>query len=132
MVVPSLNQIGANQEELARLQKLQVEQDAKINELSSLLGPLSPSGQIPGSTTRMPTLSRPTWTTLTSSSQRCLPQRSAFANAEDFNFGLGVDGETHARLRTPPEPSSTGTEEIQREDLDVPRETRGSKRQRTT
>jgi len=130
MVVPSLNQIGANQEELARLQKLQVEQDAKINELSSLLGPLSPSGQIPGLNDPDAYFEQPTWTTLTSSST-AMPSSTIppFANAEDFNFGLGVDGETHADKDTP---SSTGTEEIQREDLDVPRETRGSKRQRTT
>lgn len=43
-----LNQIQYNQEELDRLSRLQQEQDHKIGEVSNLLGPLTPSGQIPG------------------------------------------------------------------------------------
>lgn len=44
----SMNQISTNESELARLQELQQQQDARINELSDMLGPLSPSGRIPG------------------------------------------------------------------------------------
>lgn len=48
MTPPSLHQINSNQVDLGHLQRLQSEQDAKIQELSEMLGPLSPSGQIPG------------------------------------------------------------------------------------
>ncbi|KAG6006147.1 hypothetical protein E4U54_000216 [Claviceps lovelessii] len=48
MAPPSLNQINNNQIDLDQLQRLQSEQDAKIHELSELLGPLTPSGRIPG------------------------------------------------------------------------------------
>ncbi|KAG5928670.1 hypothetical protein E4U42_000202 [Claviceps africana] len=47
MAPPSLNQISNNQSDLDELQRLQSEQDAKIHELSEMLGPLSPSGRIP-------------------------------------------------------------------------------------
>lgn len=45
---PNLHQISQTQHELERLQKLQHDQSEKLGELSSLLGPMSPSGQIPG------------------------------------------------------------------------------------
>ncbi|WYZ36646.1 hypothetical protein EsH8_II_000152 [Colletotrichum jinshuiense] len=45
---PSLQQINFNQEDLAALHRMQEEQAAKLDHLSSMLGPLSPSGQIPG------------------------------------------------------------------------------------
>lgn len=45
---PSLQQLAHTQEELGHLQRLQEEQSAKLDELSSLLGPYSPSGKIPG------------------------------------------------------------------------------------
>ncbi|CAM1504811.1 Fc.00g024020.m01.CDS01 [Cosmosporella sp. VM-42] len=48
MAPPSLHQINTNSVDLDQLQQLQREQDAKISELGSLLGPLSPSGHIPG------------------------------------------------------------------------------------
>lgn len=43
----SMGQISSNQSELERLQELQTQQDARINELSGMLGPLSPSGRVP-------------------------------------------------------------------------------------
>lgn len=48
MPPPSLHQIGSNANDLAELQRVQSEQAARINELSEMLGPLSPSGRIPG------------------------------------------------------------------------------------
>ncbi|OLN92012.1 Heat shock factor protein [Colletotrichum chlorophyti] len=45
---PSLQQINFNQEDLAALHRMQEEQAAKLDHLSSMLGPLSPSGRIPG------------------------------------------------------------------------------------
>lgn len=48
MPPPSLHQIGSNANDLAELQRVQSEQAARINELTEMLGPLSPSGRIPG------------------------------------------------------------------------------------
>ena len=45
---PALHEIQATQAELDELQRLQNEQANQIDELTSLLGPLSPSGRIPG------------------------------------------------------------------------------------
>ncbi|EFW99653.1 heat shock transcription factor [Grosmannia clavigera kw1407] len=45
---PSLHDISNTQAEIEALQKLQDEQNAKITDLSQLLGPLSPSGRVPG------------------------------------------------------------------------------------
>lgn len=45
---PSLQDISNTQAEIDALQRLQEEQNAKITDLSQLLGPLSPSGRIPG------------------------------------------------------------------------------------
>ncbi|KAF9877637.1 HSF-type DNA-binding protein [Colletotrichum karsti] len=45
---PSLQQINFNSADLAALQRMQEEQAAKLDHLSSMLGPLSPSGHIPG------------------------------------------------------------------------------------
>ncbi|KAL2133258.1 hypothetical protein VTI74DRAFT_2681 [Chaetomium olivicolor] len=46
--MPSLHEIQATQAELEQLQRLQNEQASQIDELTHLLGPLSPSGRIPG------------------------------------------------------------------------------------
>lgn len=48
MAMPSLNQIQYSTEELDRLVRLQQEQDSKISQVSNMLGPLTPGGQIPG------------------------------------------------------------------------------------
>jgi heat shock transcription factor, other eukaryote len=45
---PSLEHINFSKEEIDALQRMQEEQAAKLDQLSSLLGPLSPSGRIPG------------------------------------------------------------------------------------
>jgi heat shock transcription factor len=45
---PSLHDIANRGTELENLQRLQTEQSAKLDELSSFLSPLSPSGRIPG------------------------------------------------------------------------------------
>ncbi|KAI1851689.1 hypothetical protein JX266_003151 [Neoarthrinium moseri] len=45
---PSIQHINQTQEEIDQLQRLQEEQSHKLDELSSLLGPYSPSGRIPG------------------------------------------------------------------------------------
>ncbi|PHH61504.1 hypothetical protein CDD81_295 [Ophiocordyceps australis] len=45
---PVENSINSNQIDLDQLHRLQNDQDAKIQEIGEMLGPLSPSGQIPG------------------------------------------------------------------------------------
>jgi len=45
---PSIERMTQNTQELERLQRLQAEQADKLEQLNSLLGPLSPSGRIPG------------------------------------------------------------------------------------
>lgn len=45
---PSIERMAQNTQELERLQRLQAEQADKLEQLNSLLGPLSPSGRIPG------------------------------------------------------------------------------------
>ena len=48
MPPPNLQQLTRTNDELEALQRLQSEQNAKIDSLNSLLAPLSPSGRIPG------------------------------------------------------------------------------------
>ncbi|KAI1210694.1 uncharacterized protein F4807DRAFT_459535 [Annulohypoxylon truncatum] len=45
---PSIQRISQTQEELEQLQRLQTEQSQKLEDLNHILGPLSPSGRIPG------------------------------------------------------------------------------------
>ncbi|KAI0381564.1 hypothetical protein F5Y04DRAFT_64022 [Hypomontagnella monticulosa] len=45
---PSIQRISQTEEELEQLQRLQHEQAQKLEDLNHLLGPLSPSGRIPG------------------------------------------------------------------------------------
>lgn len=45
---PSIERMSQNNQELERLQRLQAEQAEKLEQLNSMLGPLSPSGRIPG------------------------------------------------------------------------------------
>ncbi|TWU74096.1 stress-responsive transcription factor hsf1 [Metarhizium rileyi] len=126
MAPPSLNEISTNQIDLDQLQRLQSDQDAKIHELSELLGPLSPSGRIPG---------------LGHDSEAYFDQPNVdldqffdsnaflddvhFGDGNDFNFNIDmtVDDAKNG------EPSPTGTEEIQRDDLDAAPED-GNKRRR--
>ncbi|KAF2238732.1 hypothetical protein EV356DRAFT_517994 [Viridothelium virens] len=46
--MPSLDKFAANQQQLDMLQRLQQEQDAKVQSLADRLQPLSPTGSIPG------------------------------------------------------------------------------------
>ncbi|KAI1488842.1 hypothetical protein F5X96DRAFT_680166 [Biscogniauxia mediterranea] len=48
IVPPSVQRMSQTSEELEQLQRLQQEQTQKLEDLNSLLGPLSPSGRIPG------------------------------------------------------------------------------------
>jgi heat shock transcription factor len=48
MPPPSMYDIHKAQAEIDALQQMQIDQAAKLGELSSMLGPLSPSGRIPG------------------------------------------------------------------------------------
>ncbi|TKA68667.1 hypothetical protein B0A49_09321 [Cryomyces minteri] len=48
--MPSLEQYNQTQEQLDMLQRLQMEQDAKVQQLADRLQPLSPTGAIPGLT----------------------------------------------------------------------------------
>ncbi|KAJ9138618.1 HSF-type DNA-binding protein [Pleurostoma richardsiae] len=45
---PSLHDISFTQDEIDQLQRMQEDQSHKLDEISHLLGPLSPSGRIPG------------------------------------------------------------------------------------
>ncbi|KAI0884642.1 uncharacterized protein GGS22DRAFT_145266 [Annulohypoxylon maeteangense] len=45
---PSIQRISQTQEELDQLQRLQTEQAQKLEDINHILGPLSPSGRIPG------------------------------------------------------------------------------------
>ncbi|GAB1313170.1 Heat shock transcription factor [Madurella fahalii] len=47
-IMPPLHELQATQAQLEALQRLQSEQATQIDQLTSLLGPLSPSGRIPG------------------------------------------------------------------------------------
>lgn len=47
-LTPSLEQMGYTQAEIDNLMRLQQEQDNKISQVSNLLGPLTPTGHIPG------------------------------------------------------------------------------------
>ncbi|KAM3556375.1 hypothetical protein MY1884_005106 [Beauveria asiatica] len=136
MPAPSLNHISANQEELDRLQRLQNDQDARISELGELLGPLSPSGRIPGldgSDGFFDTNNVDLDQYLNSDA---FFQDGSFGDGTDFNFNLDADAAAAAAAATAVHqgrndtPSPTGTEEILRDDLNSP--TRDSKRQRTT
>ncbi|KAF5021382.1 hypothetical protein F66182_6571 [Fusarium sp. NRRL 66182] len=141
MAPPSLNEIKTNQSELDQLQRLQSEQDANINELGTLLGPLSPSGHIPG-------LGDGEYFDPPSSDfDQYFDSNALFggqfpADGNDFNFTLDTDpnhhhqaslnlghGIPHASVTNTPSPA--GTEEIPRDDLRLDgAPDRGIKRQR--
>lgn len=130
MVPPSINQINTNQMDLDQLQRLQSDQDAKIHELSELLGPLSPSGRIPGIDDGNEAYfdQPPVDMDQFFDSSAFLNDANFGADGDDFNFN--IDGAAD----DPPkngdgEPSPTGTEEIHRDDLDVA-PTEGNKRRR--
>lgn len=146
MAPPSLNQINTNQTDLEQLRRLQSEQDAKISELSSLLGPLSPNGHIPGiGEGANDTYFDPPPVDLDQffDSNAFLNDGHFGGDGNDFNFSLDADPGNHNisnnSLKPDPDnsvaahnntPSPAGTEEIPRADLGYDGSPRGSKRQR--
>ncbi|KAJ4237283.1 Heat shock transcription factor [Fusarium solani] len=142
MAPPSLNEINTNQIDLEQLQRLQSEQDAKISELGNLLGPLSPSGHIPGlgegeSYFDPPPVDLDQYF----DSNAFLNDGHFGGDGNDFNFTLDTDP-THQNTSLHPghavphggntnTPSPAGTEEIPRDDLGLDgNPDRVSKRQR--
>lgn len=145
MQPPSLNDISNDQADLERLQRLQSDQDAKISELGELLGPLSPSGHIPGLSERG---EHPFFDQNNVDLEQYL-NSNAFLNdasfdsdGNDFNFSLN-DGDdvTHAGNSgfqsgqvfgsgNNNTPSPTGTEEITRDDFSTDENGSASKRRR--
>lgn len=132
MPAPSLSHINANQEELSRLQRLQNDQDNKISELGELLGPLSPSGRIPGLDGSDGFFDAPNVDLDQYFNSDAFLNDGHFGDGSDFNFNLDPDAAAAAagQQKRNDTPSPTGTEEIQRDDLNSP--SRDSKRQRTT
>lgn len=128
MPAPSLSHITANKEELDRLQRLQSDQDAKISELGELLGPLSPSGRIPGLDGSDGFFDAPNVDLDQYFNSDAFLHDGGFGDGSDFNFNLDPDAAAQQKRNDTPSP--TGTEEIQRDDLNSP--SRDSKRQRTT
>jgi heat shock transcription factor len=145
MAPPSLNEINTNQMDLDQLQRLQSEQDAKISELGSILGPLSPSGHIPGLGDDSGAYFDPQPTDFDQffDSNAFLGDAQYGADGNDFNFTLDTDpnhhhqqGQLHPGHIMPHAsntntPSPAGTEEILRDDLRLESTPdRGIKRQR--
>ncbi|KAF5134976.1 Heat shock factor protein [Metarhizium anisopliae] len=126
MAPPSLNQISTNQIDLDQLQRLQSDQDAKIHELSELLGPLSPSGRIPGLEDGAEGyFDQPHVDLDQFFDSNAFLNDASFGDGNDFNFS--IDGAADDVKNG--EPSPTGTEEIQRDDFDTTQKN-GNKRRR--
>jgi heat shock transcription factor len=147
MAPPSLNEINTNQMDLDQLQRLQSEQDAKISELSNILGPLSPSGHIPGLGDDNGAYFDPQPTDFDQffDSNAFLGDAQYGADGNDFNFTLDTDPNHHQQqqqgqlhpghmmhhISNTNTPSPAGTEEILRDDLRLESTPdRGIKRQR--
>ncbi|KAI0392700.1 hypothetical protein F5Y17DRAFT_435559 [Xylariaceae sp. FL0594] len=152
-VPASIERMSQTEEELEKLQQLQREQSQKLEDLSALLGPLSPSGRIPGIGEQNDYFGEDI-----DISQYLEPNAyTADGTGNDFNFdaaftdnsnlnwpaevtdfagGLPAVNHDPSRImeeNTPSHrsPSPSGTEEIPREDFeDSP--TRALKRQRKT
>ncbi|PTB63898.1 heat shock factor-type DNA-binding domain-containing protein [Trichoderma citrinoviride] len=130
MPAPSLQHISSNQSELEQLKRLQSEQDAKIHELSGILGPLSPSGQIPGLDDGNEAYFDPPNVDLDQFFDSSAFLNDAhFGDGTDFNFNLdaealnnGINGGINSGVNgglangiNNHTPSPTGTEEIPRD-----------------
>ncbi|KAJ2970678.1 hypothetical protein NUW58_g9623 [Xylaria curta] len=153
-VPASIQRMSQTEEELEQLQRLQKEQTQKLEDLSTLLGPLSPSGRIPGLDE-----SPDYFGDDLDISQYLDPNAyTADGSGNDFNFdapafndstnldwhpemtdfaggtaGQGLEPGRVVETNTPSHksPSPSGTEEITREDMeDSPN--RAAKRQRRT
>ncbi|KAF3060115.1 Heat shock factor protein [Trichoderma lentiforme] len=125
MPAPSLQHISTNQNDLEQLKRLQSEQDAKIHELSDILGPLSPNGHIPGLEDGAEAYFDPPNVDLDQffDSNAFLNDATHYGDGTDFNFNLDADGlgqglnpGLNHKFDTP---SPTGTEEIQRDDFGI-------------
>lgn len=151
MQPPSIHQINANQSELEELQRIQSEQAAKINELTDMLGPLSPSGRIPGlgdGGEDQDYFDPPNVDLDQYFDSNAFLNDANFGDGTDFNFNLdgggGVDanGGVGGGLEVPGvgahsgpgtgnnTPSPAGTEEIPRVDFEAPSVDRSGKRRR--
>jgi heat shock transcription factor len=142
MPAPSLSHINANKDDLDQLQRLQSQQDSKISELGEMLGPLSPSGRIPGLDGQDGFFDAPNVDLDQYFNSDAFLNDTNFGDGTDFNFNLDPDAPgnnnnnnnnatTNNNGKRNDTPSPTGTEEIQREDTITP--SGGSnKRQRTT
>ncbi|KAL7951005.1 hypothetical protein V8C42DRAFT_308236 [Trichoderma barbatum] len=118
MPAPSLHHISTNQTELEQLKRLQSEQDAKIHELGGILGPLSPSGHIPGLEDGAGAYFDPPNVDLDQFfDSNAFLNDAHFGDGTDFNFNLDADGLGHGLNHKFDTPSPTGTEEIQRDDF---------------
>ncbi|KYK61248.1 heat shock transcription factor Hsf1 [Drechmeria coniospora] len=121
MQPPSLNQINANQMEVSQLQQLQSQQDAKIHEISEMLGPLSPSGHIPGLEEGGDSYYFPPAVDLDPYfDSSAFLNEVDFGNGDDFNFAIdAADANNGGSKRAAKDvPSPTRTEEIHREELE--------------
>ncbi|UKZ89989.1 uncharacterized protein TrAFT101_005023 [Trichoderma asperellum] len=121
MPAPSLQHISTNQNELEQLKRLQSEQDAKIHELSGILGPLSPNGHIPGiDDGNEAYFDAPPVDLDQFFDSNAFLNDAHFGDGNDFNFNLDADGlhngldASNHKFDTP---SPAGTEEIHRDDL---------------
>ncbi|KAM0251097.1 hypothetical protein ACHAQJ_008341 [Trichoderma viride] len=140
MPAPSLQHISTNQNDLEQLKRLQSEQDAKIHELSGILGPLSPSGHIPGLEEENGNgayFDAPPVDLDQFFDSNAFLNDAHFGDGNDFNFNLeadglnnglnhGLDGINH-KFDTP---SPSGTEEIHRDDDFALSGSPGNKRRR--
>lgn len=121
MPAPSLQHISSNQNELEQLARLQHEQDAKIHELSGILGPLSPNGHIPGIDDENGAyFDAPPVDLDQFFDSNAFLNDAHFGDGNDFNFNIDGDGlhngldVANHKFETP---SPAGTEEIHRDDL---------------
>ncbi|KAL7624291.1 Heat shock transcription factor [Parahypoxylon ruwenzoriense] len=135
---PSIQRISQTEEELEHLQRLQHEQTQKLEDLNQLLGPLSPSGRIPGlddsnayfddNIDLNQYLDPNAYTADASGTDfnfdtsgftdganfEWNPDGSEFATADSVNASRVVETNTPGHKS----PSPSGTEEIMRNDLD--------------
>ncbi|KOS22073.1 Heat shock factor protein [Escovopsis weberi] len=115
-------EISTNQNDLEQLRRLQSEQDAKIHEIGDLLGPLSPSGYIPGLSHDHESYFDASTIGMDQFVGGDNFLQDDFADGNDFSFGLdetnlpgGLDLSPSPATRDTPSP--TGTEEIPRDDV---------------
>lgn len=147
---PSIQRISQTEEELEHLQRLQTEQSQKLEDLNHLLGPLSPSGRIPGlddsnayfdDNIDLNQYLDPNAYTADTTGPDFNFDAPSFSNGHPFDWNIdGGEFGAHDTLNlgrivetnTPSHksPSPSGTEEIPRNDLDDSPPGRAAKRQR--